>query len=154
LQHTASHCNTRQHTCNTLQHTATHGNTLQRAAAHRNTLQITATHGNTSATQKISRQYHFQSLLPRHTCNTSQHTAAHSRTLRHTCTNLAKLVFNHGYFEAMVASQHVLQVCCDVMHWIVMRYSVLQCDAASISVLHKPRQTHFIHYSFEAMVVS
>ena len=63
LQHTATHCNTLQHTplteetdsathCNTLQHTATHCNTLrsrrrqtvQHTATHRNTLQHTATH--------------------------------------------------------------------------------------------------------------
>ena len=44
LQHTATLCNTLQHThCNTLQHTATHCNTLQHTATHCNTLQHTAT---------------------------------------------------------------------------------------------------------------
>ena len=60
--HTASHCNTLQHTacdtrstdalrtsinatpCNTLQHTTTHCNTLQRTTTHCNTLHHTATH--------------------------------------------------------------------------------------------------------------
>jgi len=39
LQHTATHCNTLQHTarCNTLQHTATHHNTLQHTTPHCNT---------------------------------------------------------------------------------------------------------------------
>jgi len=49
-QHTATHCNTLQHTathaygghaqphCNTLQHTATYCNTLQHTATHCNTL--------------------------------------------------------------------------------------------------------------------
>jgi len=74
LQHSATHCNTLQHTatqficstsqeilrkcatyaylpptathCNTLQHTATHCNTLQHTATHCNTLQHTATHSN------------------------------------------------------------------------------------------------------------
>jgi len=40
LQHTATHCNTR----NTLQHTATHCTTLQHTAPHCNTLHHTATH--------------------------------------------------------------------------------------------------------------
>ena len=40
LQHTATHCNTLQHICNTLQHTATHCNTLQHIC---NTLQHTGT---------------------------------------------------------------------------------------------------------------
>ena len=43
LQHTATHCNTLQHTAITLQHTATHCNTLQHTATHCNTLQLTAT---------------------------------------------------------------------------------------------------------------
>ena len=89
LQHTASHCNTLQHTatlcctlcillydlqhtathCNTLQHTATHCYThmqvrktlaLQHTGTHSNTLQHTATH-----------------------CSTLQHTATHCSTLQH-----------------------------------------------------------------------
>jgi len=43
--HTATHCNTLQHT----QHTATHCNTLQHTTTHCNTLQHTATHCNTFA---------------------------------------------------------------------------------------------------------
>jgi len=51
LPHTATHCNTLQHTAtqmqhtrNTLQHTATHCNTLQHTATHCNTLPHTAIH--------------------------------------------------------------------------------------------------------------
>jgi len=50
LQHTSTHCNTRQHTAThykTLQHTATHCNTRQHPATHWKTLQNTATHCNT-----------------------------------------------------------------------------------------------------------
>jgi len=50
LQHTATLCNTLQHTIkhrNTLQHTATHCNTLQRTVTWCNTPQHIATHCNT-----------------------------------------------------------------------------------------------------------
>jgi len=71
LQHTATHCNTLQHT---VKHTTTHCNTLQHAVCMKwhdwciwrvwlNTLQHTATH-----------------------CNTLQHTVTHYNTLRHTAT--------------------------------------------------------------------
>ena len=98
--HTATHCNTLQHTATTLQQPAPHCNklqhyntdtqqerpgtglcikypkpirTLQHTATHCNTLQHTATHCNTlqhTATH----------------CNTLQHTAIHCNTLQHTAT--------------------------------------------------------------------
>ena len=98
LPHTATHCNTLQHTycddddhshygcvaactvvtllvrCNALQHTATHCNTLQNTATRCNTLQHTASHSNTLQ--------HTVSY-----CNTLHHTATHSITLQHTATH-------------------------------------------------------------------
>jgi len=87
LQHTATHCNTRNGPstlcntrcspviwhCNTLQRTSTHCNTLQHTATHCNTLQRTATH-----------------------CNTLQRTATHCNTLQHThwiCNTLQYKMF-------------------------------------------------------------
>ena len=88
LQHTATHCNTRQHNTthyNTLQQrdesrksmrhesreSATHCNTLQHATTHYNKLQLTATHCNTLQ-------------HPTTNCNTLQHTTTHCNTLQHT----------------------------------------------------------------------
>ena len=86
LPHTATNCNTLQHTITwqngnrwrgqtplwteqsvlRFDNSATHCNTLQHTATHCNTLQHTATH-----------------------CNTLQHTATHCNTLQHTATNCA-----------------------------------------------------------------
>jgi len=101
VSHAATHCNTQQHTCNTLQQTATSWtgafssvglaydgecplilcnmlqhtdcDTLHHTATHCSTLQHTATHCNTL----------------QHTathCNTLHHTATHCNTLQHTAT--------------------------------------------------------------------
>ena len=83
MQHTATHCNTLQHTgaavrrtcdmnathCNTLQHTTTHCNTLRYTATHCNTLQHTATHCNTLQLTATHR-------------NAPQRTATHCKTHR------------------------------------------------------------------------
>ena len=111
LQHTATHCNTLQHTtylathsdvwrdfhmlrhtathCNTLQHTAIHCNTLQHTATHCNTLRHTATHCNT--------------------LNTLQHTATHCNTL-HTLTHSPMCGVTPSY------RWHVLFVCVPGLH--------------------------------------
>ena len=111
LQHTATHCNTLQHTYTplqhtlqhttrdrkpflfylvvnhfspTLQHTATHYYTRQHTATHCNTLQHTATHCNTlqrTATPCNTRQH---TATP---CNTLQHPATPCNTLQHTATH-------------------------------------------------------------------
>ena len=86
LQHAATHGNILQHTaahCSTLQHTAAHCNTLQHAAAHCNRLQHTATHYNTTRHQAAAH------------CNTQQHTAAHCTTLHHTATHCNTLQHPH-----------------------------------------------------------
>jgi len=74
---TATHCNTLQHTANTLQHTATHCNTLQHAATHCNTLQRTTTHCT------LTRQHTATHCNILHTL---QHTATHCNTLLHSAT--------------------------------------------------------------------
>ena len=93
LQHTATHCNTLQHTggaardascrstcwnptqCNT----ATHCSTLQHTATHCNTLQHT---------YGAARDASYRSTCWNSTqCNTLQHTAAHCSTLQHTATH-------------------------------------------------------------------
>jgi len=75
LQHTATHCNTLQHTahCTTLLPSgcpATHCNTLYHTATHCNTLQHTALPSGCPATH----------------CTTLYHTATHCNTLQHTAT--------------------------------------------------------------------
>ena len=98
LQHTATCCNTLQHTvshaatnlavahpvsmiaasskphCNT-QHTAAHCSTLRHIATHCSTLQHTAAH--------CSTLQHTATL-----CNTLQHTVTHCNTLQHTGTHI------------------------------------------------------------------
>jgi len=72
LQHTATQCNTLQHTathCNTLQCTATHRrgctpHTMQHTATHSNALQHTATHCNTLQ--------HIKDAAHRLHCNASE----------------------------------------------------------------------------------
>jgi len=102
LQHTATHCNTPQHTAahrNTLQHTATHCNTPQHTAAHRNTQQYTATHCN--APQCTATHY-----------NALQHTTAH-RYLQCACSNvysriLLSKVFRNRLYDTATHS-NILQ---------------------------------------------
>ena len=101
-QHTATHCNTLQHTTlastpnspwyseyNTLQHTATHHNTLQRT--HRHTLNIA-----------------LASTLVRSTLHTLQHTATHCNTLHHTATCCNTL--QHAHQHTALASTPVRHV--------------------------------------------
>jgi len=103
VRHTATHCNTLQHTatqlhilrlrCGTLQHTATHCNTLQHnytssgsGAAHCNTLQHTATHCNTTTHPPAQARHIYPVSLQsvaRTRCNALQHTTAHT-SLQHT----------------------------------------------------------------------
>jgi len=159
--HTATHCNTLQHTtithCNTLQHTATHCNTLQHTAAHAqhthcgcecalcrapySTLQLLATHCNTL--QRTATH-----------CNTLQHTATHYITLQNTATHcnappplpLAKAVRKDckrdreccSVLQCVVVCRSVLQcvvVCRSVLQCVAVCYSVLQCAAVCFSVL-------------------
>jgi len=78
--HTATHCNTLQHTathCNTLQHTATHCNTLQHTATHCNALHNTAIHVVACVVLP-----HYLSHTATH-CNMLQRTTAHCNTCSH-----------------------------------------------------------------------
>ena len=114
LQHTATHCNSLQHTCNTHAHqtcekpqypkpmeisttrsqlAATRCNTLPHPSTHCNTLQHTC---NTPEHQKCEKpQYPLpieipttRSQLAATHCNSLQHTATHCNTLQHTATHL------------------------------------------------------------------
>jgi len=82
LQHTATHCNTLDHTTthsrNALQHTATYCDTLQHTATHCNTLQHTATHSCNTPERTATHGNTLQHTATR--CNTLQHTAAHPQT--------------------------------------------------------------------------
>ena len=93
--HTASYCDTLQHTGTNLQfiatHTAAHCNTLRHTAAHCNTLQQAATHCNRCNTLHAGVMTHSGIEGRRKWSNTSQHTAAtlqhpgtHCNTLQHT----------------------------------------------------------------------
>ena len=115
--YTATHCNTLQHTCNTLQQTATHCittgdiigrwsdkhtarhckikarcSTLQHAATHCNTLQHTARHCNTicDVIKRWSDKLVLHCNALQHIatrCNTLQHTAKRCNTLQRTATH-------------------------------------------------------------------
>jgi len=61
MQHIATHCDTLQHTLNTLQYTSTHSNTLQHTPTHCKTLQHSATHCNTL--QHIATRYTHSNTL-------------------------------------------------------------------------------------------
>ena len=78
MQHTATHCNTLQHTGVAVRTRGTFPDDLQHTATHCNTLQHTATHCNTLVYQ-CGHEGHFQMI-----CNTLQHTATHCNTLQHT----------------------------------------------------------------------
>ena len=88
LQHTATHCNTLQHTRYgllwRLQHTATHCNTLQHTATHCNTLQhIWISH----VTGKFQIDLAMDCFG---VCNTLQPTATYCNTLQHTATHWSR----------------------------------------------------------------
>jgi len=88
LQHTATHCNTR----NTLQHTATHCNTLQHTVTHCITRHHTCTRVTESTSLNIghyNKQQH--TVIHKTHCNTLQHTATHCNTLQHTTTHCITL---------------------------------------------------------------
>jgi len=102
LQHTATHCNMMQRTCQdlcdaeTLRSMMLYGcvtycKMLQHAATHCNMLQRTATrnrHTTTCATQRLyarCRCLHVQHTATH--CNTLQHTATHCNTLQRTATH-------------------------------------------------------------------
>ena len=92
LPHTATHCNTLQHTAaligdlcrrliaDSLQHTAAHCNTLQHTATHCNTLQHTASLIGDSCRRLIADSLQHAAAH----CNTLQYTAAHCRETRET----------------------------------------------------------------------
>ena len=89
LQHTATHCNTLQHTATELQHTATHCNTLQHSATPCNTLQHPAKrpiYKRRYVTRELSIEKEI-SNGPQHPAtpyNTLQHPATLCNTLQHT----------------------------------------------------------------------
>jgi len=111
-QHTATDCNTLQHTatssqhadcrvwtwyvslqctatlCNTLQHT------LQHTVTHCNTLQITATHCKVLQHTKLR-------------CNTLQHTTAHSSTLHYTATHYTTLQHTATHCNTRQHAAHI-----------------------------------------------
>jgi len=109
LQHTATHCNTLQHTrCNTLQHAAICCNTVQhtlqltafaRVTAPCNTLQHTATYCNTHAATR---------------CNTLQHTSTHTTFTRatvkdcniFTLTKTKNLTLTQKYNLTLTSQRH------------------------------------------------
>jgi len=119
-QHTATHCNTLQHTlqriclrcCTGLimsdgsllpSDTATHCSTLQHAATHCNTQQHTATY----PFETLYRAYHVRWLTLRGHCSTLQHTAAHYSTLQHTATHCNTLQRTATYpFETLYRTHH------------------------------------------------
>jgi len=106
-QHTATHCNTLQHTteCNTLQHTATHCNTLQPTATHCNMLfkqhiqgahcGVPYIHSATHCNTLPHTATHCNTLLNARHYNTLQHTATHCDTLQHTATHCNTLQHTH-----------------------------------------------------------
>jgi len=71
--------------CHSLRHTATHCNTLQHTASLRHSLQQTATHCLT-ATHCNTLQHTATHCLTATHCNTLQHTATHCNTLQHTAS--------------------------------------------------------------------
>jgi len=88
----ARHCNT--HTSQRRNYTATHIR-LQHTATHCNTLQHTATHCNTHTSQR--RNYTATHIRLQHTathCNTLQHTARYCNTLQHTYVTAQQLHCN------------------------------------------------------------
>ena len=94
MQHSATHCNTLEHTIthNTLQHTATHCNTLQLTAAHCNTLQHESYHDGDYYVEVLKTSTHMAThcspLQPtaKHTATyTATHTAAYTATRAFLC---------------------------------------------------------------------
>jgi len=79
---TATHCNTLQHTVDTV----THCNVLQHTASHCNTLQHTAIHCSTHLPNP-ERQKSYEPTPTCVYCNTLRHIATHRNTLQHAATH-------------------------------------------------------------------
>jgi len=139
LQHTATHCNTLQHTalaqgsyaekihrtaignilqhiathCNQLQHTATHYNTLpEHTANHCNTLKRIETHYNTLQRTTIHSLSTLQTTATY--CNEMKHTAMHCNTRQRTathCTTLQHAAAHEMQRSAINTPQHTATHC-------------------------------------------
>ena len=137
VRHTATYCNTKQHTANTLRHTATHCNTLTHTATHCNILQRTATHFNTlqhTATHCTTLQHTANTLQHQGATGTIsivwrnglvQHTAAHWHTLQHTAT----------HYKQCNTLQHVATHCNTLQRHCNIKRQLLRSTLLDIKVL-------------------
>jgi len=153
--HTATHCNTLQHTCHTLQHAATHCNTLQHTATHYNTLQHTATHCNT---QQHTAIYCNTPATPRPVaaeamttfgCHTSTllsvdescQTTTHYNTLQHTATHRHTAIQRNTLtHEPSLLSDSIPSLRCLWMSHVKLqhskRHTTTYCNILSYTATH------------------
>ena len=106
LQHTATHCNTLQHTaiycklqhatehCSTLWHTATHCNITLHPRCNALHLHCTRT-----GCTLVCRRFPISSAIR---CNILQHAATHCHTLQHAALNLTRCTLVHRHFMKVV----------------------------------------------------
>jgi len=132
LQHTATHCNTLQHTAtpgprlvfncgrqDTLQHL------LQHTATHCNTLQHTATHCNTQADfETLSHLIHESFLDLVRTSGAAVYCSALQRVAA--CCSVLQHVARESFVDLV---RKLCLVCCSVLQRVAVCCSVLQCVA-------------------------
>jgi len=158
LRHAATHCNTQHHT-----HTASTITNLTKQHRYHSIMQHTATHCNTLQTlvvvdaeppQHTTTHSHCNNLQhPATPCNTLQHTATHRNTLQHlVAVDTVPPLFLKGRADGrqivcqiqLLVEDTVLSVfrcfavCCSVLQYGAVRYSVLHCVAVTADCLSSP----------------